>query len=261
MTANYQSTMKSKTQLLVFQHVDCEHPGSLRNFLAEDQVEWHPVNLHSGDDIPHLEDYDALWVMGGPMDVWDIDTCPWLVQEKAAIRKWVLELRKPYLGLCLGHQLLADALDGTCSPIEPSEIGILDVALTAEGKQDPLFSGIPAQHKCLQWHSVQVEQPPEHAVVLQMSEQCPVQAMRIGSNAWSMQYHIELEPDTITNWNEIPAYRNALMETLGKNGLRSMQKNADCQMPFFLEYALTIYKNFMALTCQTTVQQLKVASS
>ena len=60
-------------RVLVFQHVDSEHPGSLRQFLAEDGIDWDPVYLHRGDKIPHFDDYDALWVMGGPMDVWDIE--------------------------------------------------------------------------------------------------------------------------------------------------------------------------------------------
>ena len=94
-------------RVLVFQHVDCEHPGSLRQFLADDKIEWDPVYLHRGDKIPSFDNYDALWVMGGPMDVWDIEENPWLVDEKAAIRHWVNDLGKPYLGLCLGHQLLA----------------------------------------------------------------------------------------------------------------------------------------------------------
>ncbi len=66
----------------------------LRQFLAEDGIEWDAVYLHRGDKIPSFDNYDALWVMGGPMDVWDIEENPWLVDEKAAIRHWVSCFRK-----------------------------------------------------------------------------------------------------------------------------------------------------------------------
>ena len=131
-------------RLLVFQHVDCEHPGQLRAFLAADGIDWRAVELDAGEPIPALEDYDALWVMGGPMDVWDVDEHPWLTPEKRAIRRFVRDLGRPYLGLCLGHQLLADALGGTCGPQRPPEIGILDIELTAAGRADPIFAGMPA---------------------------------------------------------------------------------------------------------------------
>ena len=217
-------------RVLVFQHIDCEHPGSLRQFLAEDKVEWDAVNLHLGEPIPNLNDYDALWVMGGPMDVWDIEECPWLVAEKAAIREWVSVLGKPYLGLCLGHQLLADALGGTCGPQKTPEIGVLEIELTEEGKVDPLFQGTANKQRCLQWHSVRVAQAPEGAVILAKSDVCSVQAMRIGSNAWSMQYHVEIEPDTVDNWGAVPAYAEALRSTLGAGALSTMKADTDANM-------------------------------
>ncbi len=232
-------------RLLVFQHIDCEHPGSLRRFLADDRIEWDAVNLHAGEPIPPLEAYDALWVMGGPMDVWDVVEHPWLVPEKAAIRKWVRDLEKPYLGLCLGHQLLADALGGTCGPQRPPEIGVLDVELTVDGQTDALFAGLPERQKFLQWHSVQVAQAPDGAVVLASSDICAVQAMRIGKHAWSMQYHAEVESDTVANWAEVPAYRDALLAALGNDGLGAMQSSADENMPAFLACAETLYRNFM----------------
>ena len=86
-------------KLLVFQHIACEHPGSLRTYLREDGVEWDAVELDEGEPIPDLNAYDALWVMGGPMYVWDVVENPWLIPEKQAIRTWVNELKKPYLGM------------------------------------------------------------------------------------------------------------------------------------------------------------------
>ncbi|MEM7208105.1 MAG: type 1 glutamine amidotransferase [Pseudomonadota bacterium] len=232
-------------RLLVFQHIDCEHPGSLRQFLARDGVEWDAINLHSGDAIPDLNNYDALWVMGGPMDVWDVEEHPWLVTEKAAIRRWVGELKKPYLGLCLGHQLLADAMNGTCGPQRPPEIGVLDVALTEAGRNDPLYAGMPSEQKCLQWHSVCVAQEPENTTILASSDVCRVQAMRVGSCAWSMQYHVEIEPDTVDNWGEVPAYREALVNTLGEQAMHDMNKAAAENMTNFLNCAETLFDNFM----------------
>ena len=234
-------------RILVFQHVDCEHPGSLRGFLAEDGIKWDPTYLHRGNEIPNFDNYDALWVMGGPMDIWDIEEHPWLIEEKAAIKHWVKDLCKPYLGLCLGHQLLADALGGECRPQETAEIGLLEIELTEEGLLDPLFKGTPNKQKCLQWHSVQVTQVPENTVILAKSEICAVQAMRVGENAWSMQYHVEIEPDTVDNWVAIPAYSKSLVNTLGNSALSNLKKDTNENMNKCVNCARQIYKNFIGL--------------
>lgn len=237
-------------KILVLQHANVEHPGIFREFLAEDGHEWDAIELDEGEALPSLDGYDALWVMGGPMDTWQEDANPWLVAEKALIKDAVEGRGMPYLGLCLGHQLLADALGGKVGPSETPEIGVLDVQLTELGASGVFFDGLPEVFPALQWHSAEVTQMPAGAECLATSPACTVQAMKWGPRAYSMQFHIEVEADTVDNWAVIPEYKGALENALGASGVDLMKAAVDPEMKAFNEMAERIYINWLQCAAQ-----------
>ena len=236
--------------ILVLQHVRVEHPRIFRQFLAEDGHSWDAVELDEGEPLPALDGYDALWVMGGPMDVWQVEDHPWLEAEKALIKEAVEGRGMPFLGLCLGHQLLAEALGGEVGPSQQPEIGVLDVQMTEIGAEGVWMDGLPPIFKALQWHSAEVTKLPPGAEVLATSPACAVQAMKWGPRAYSAQFHVEIEADTVANWAEIPAYAEALQKALGADGVAKMQAAADENMRDFNAMAERLYINWLQAAAQ-----------
>ena len=232
-------------RVLVLQHIACEHPGIFRDFMAEDGVAWRAVELDEGEPIPDLDGYDALFSMGGPMDVWQKDDHPWIAAELAAIRGWVGRSR-PFLGFCLGHQLLAEALGGAVGKAAEPEIGVMPVRLTGAGRASPFLRGVPDEFPCLQWHGAEVVRAPEGAEILASSPSCAVNALAVGPRAFSVQFHVEITPDTVAEWGAVPEYARALEETLGAGALARFDAEAAASMPGFAALARTLYRNFMA---------------
>lgn len=232
-------------RVLVFQHVPEEHPGSFRDLMQADGVAWDPIELDAGEAIPALDGYDALMVFGGPMDVWQEEEHPWLVAEKAAIRAWI-GAGKPYLGICLGHQLLADALGGRVGLMPGPEVGVTDVSLTQAGRASPLFQGLPDTFPTLQWHGAAVQAPPPGGVILAQNAHCPIQALQVGPRAFGIQYHVELTDETVPEWGVIPEYRCALEAITGDGGQAVLEQATAERMPVFRAAAGTLYRNFRA---------------
>jgi GMP synthase-like glutamine amidotransferase len=236
-----------KAGILVFQHMDAGHPGIFRDLLRQDGVAWRAVRLDRGEPIPDLAAFDALWVMGGPQDVWEEAEHPWLADEKAAICEAVLGRAMPFLGICLGHQLLADALGGEVGPAAAPEIGVFEVALNDGAGDHPLFAGLPARSRFLQWHRAEVRRPPKGATVLASSPRCGVQALAVGARAFGLQCHAEVDAATLDEWLGIPAAVADLARALGRDGPARFAAEARAHMAACNRAARQLYANFMTL--------------
>lgn len=238
-------------RILVFQHLDVEHPGIFRDFWHQDGHQWDAVELDAGDAIPALDGYDLLVVMGGPQDVWQEDSLTWLVAEKVAIRRWVMEMKRPYLGICLGHQLLAEALGGKVSPMQIPEVGLADVGFTGAGAADPLFAGLGEGMLTFQWHGAEISILPEGTVVLAENAACSTQAIRWGDHAYGLQYHVEITPTTVPDWETVPAYAASLKVALGPEEAAGLRQTVAPRLGDFERAARMLYDNFCRILAAT----------
>ena len=229
-------------KILVFQHVSSEHPGSFREVMAARGCTMHAVELDEGEAIPALDGFDIMLVMGGPMDVWEEEKFPWLQTEKAAIREWV-EAGRPYLGMCLGVQLLADAMGGKTELMTaPPEVGMSKVQQLLP---DPIFKDVPELCTCFQWHGAEVTKLPEGARLLATSPGCAVQGFAIGRHAYGLQFHMELTDTTAAEWGALPEYAAALERVMGEGALPRLQKDVDAGIGELQSNAHRIFANFL----------------
>ena len=119
----------------------------------------------------------------------------------------------PFLGICLGGQLLASALGGEVEPGLRHEVGVHDVFLTDAARHDPLFAGLPRRLQVFGWHEDTFSLPPR-AVPLAGSMAFANQAFRWGATAYGLQFHVEVRPGDIQRWEQLPGYAR-LFEAAG----------------------------------------------
>jgi len=237
-------------EVIVLQHIKIEDPGYIKDLMLNDGVNLTTIELDEGEKIPNdLNKFDAMFCMGGPMDTWMEKEYPWLVDEKKKIKEFVVTLKKPYLGFCLGCQLLGEAVGGNVVKSNPSEIGIMDVNFSVEKNNDNLFSSFPNKIKSLQWHSYEVDnlQSNKDVVILASSPITKYQIFKYQNHAYGIQFHIEIKDTTVNEWGCVPEYKSALEKQLGEGALEKFDKEAKSKMSQMNNYSQILYTNFKKL--------------
>ncbi len=233
--------------IIILQHIKIEDPGYIKDLMLEDNFKLTTIELDEGDRIPKdLRNFDAMLCMGGPMDTYMEDKYPWLIEEKDRIKEFVVDLKKPYLGFCLGCQLLGEVVGGKVVKSNPAEIGIMDINFSDNKKNDKLFSEFPDKIKSLQWHSYEV-QGIENNKYISLIASSPVtkyQIFKFQNHAYGIQFHIEIKDSTVNEWGCVPEYKKALESQLGPDALKKFDDSARENMRDMNNYSRTLYNNF-----------------
>jgi len=233
--------------ILVIQHSTLDHPGVMRGYMAEDGIDWDPIDVFSGQPIPPLDGYDALIVMGGPQQTDQETEHPWLVEEKDFIRRAVSQESKPVLGICLGSQLIAEVMGGRVGPMELPEIGVSDVETATEAADDALLTGLPVPAKALQWHLYGVIDLPPGAQHLMYSQAWQNQAFRVGRLSYGLQFHMELSADMVLAVEAYPEYVAALEAQHGVGALTRLVADTERNASAMDRSMRHIFDNFISL--------------
>ncbi len=219
--------------ILIVKHIDIEGPGTLGNFLKEQGESFGIIELGLGERLPDdPKAFKAVVVLGGPMNVDEQERYPFLKSENDFIRE-ILKAGIPYLGICLGSQLLAKAAGAEVVKSPVKEIGWYQIQLTAEGKKDPLLGGFREEYPIYHWHG-DMFQIPSGALLLASAQGCPHQALKVGRNAYGLQFHVEITDKSIREW----------CEEYGE-GAKSMIEDYWKHKQAFDAQAQRLYQNFM----------------
>lgn len=182
-------------RLHYLQHVPFEGPAGIADWA---QAAGHAVTgtaMYDGAALPSMDDFDWLVVMGGPMSVHDEGSLPWLAQEKAFITS-AIDAGKVVVGVCLGAQLIAEALGGSVVKAENKEIGWFPVMTTPEANDTGLFARFLGRYTAFHWHGEAFTIPPG-AVRVARSEANPDQAFVFEDRVLGLQYHMETTEESL----------------------------------------------------------------
>ena len=236
--------------IIYIEHIDIEGLGTIETYFRKKRYPLRKIALHEGDRFPKdLTDIQAVIVMGGPMNVYQEDQFPFLKDENIFIQR-VLKEEIPYLGICLGSQLLAKASGAKVVKSPVKEVGWFQIDFKSEAKKDPLFKSLNNPLDVFHWHE-DMFFIPQDGVWLASALGCPNQAFRVGKWAYGIQFHVEVTEEIIKDW--IAAYlksSDSALQTKAKKMISTYAKKKND----FNRQSEKMYENFeqIILLKQTT---------
>lgn len=180
------------------QHAQHEGLGCIGPWLKSKQYSVTHSRLYAGEPLPGVQDFDWLIVMGGPMNIYEHGLYPWLESEKNLIYDACVT-NKHVIGICLGAQLLSDALGGKVTKNKYEEIGWFNVSLTEVGSKSNIVSCLPKKFAAFHWHE-DTFSIPDGAANLIKSDACVNQCFVWGRHVLGVQFHLEVTEADARAW-------------------------------------------------------------
>jgi len=184
-------------RILCLKHVPFEGPAALAGWAQARGHTIHSHSLYEDKPLPSLGDFDFLLIMGGPMNIYEESKYPWLAAEKALIRE-AIAAGKYVLGICLGGQLIADALGAKVSKGAQPEIGWYPIR---RAEDCPAWCRLPENLPVMHWHGDRFDIP-EGATRIATSEACENQGFLYGERVLAWQCHLEATPESLAALTE-----------------------------------------------------------
>ena len=227
----------------MFQNEECEHLGVFSKILNGNNISYQYIKLYEEEEIPNLNDYSAIIILGGPMNVYEERKYPFLKKENSSIKE-ALKINKPMLGICLGAQIIARAAGAKVYPAKRKEIGWFTIDLTVEGRDDTVFKGLERQLSVFQWHGDTFDMPTE-SKKLATSNLIPNQAFSIGETTYALQFHLEVTKQMISEW--VNRYANELASLKEEVDTDKMMKYSEQYIQPLNKHASLLFLNFLRL--------------
>jgi GMP synthase (glutamine-hydrolysing) len=230
--------------LLAIQHVPWETPHRILDACGELAVS--VVRPLDGDPLPDRADIAGGLVMGGPMNVDEVERHPGLAAE----REWLAEAVRtdlPVLGVCLGAQLLARALGAQVRRGERAELGFAPVEI--HDSTDPVVGQLAPSTTVLHWHG-DVFDLPDGARHLASSAQTDHQAFRVG-NAWGLLFHAEADARLVERWLAVPEMATEARNALGPDAAALLRRQASESEPTLIARSTSGFRAFAELVAGT----------
>ena len=187
--------MMGNLRIHYLQHVDFEGLGSIEEWVLMNGHTLSATKYYESFTYPTIDEIDWLIVMGGPMGVYDEDKFEWLAEEKKFIKQ-AIAAGKTVVGVCLGSQLIAEALGAKVYPNKEKEIGWFDIHFTDNAASNELFFDAPKTTKVFHWHGDTFDLP-TNAIHLAFSEGCANQAFVHNKKVLGLQFHIETTEESL----------------------------------------------------------------